>query len=77
MGPVTAEDEAAGTLSILGVAITGTPGITEFEDENANVLSQAEFHSQVQIGSFVEADWDLFVNTDQPADQLSLEVDDD
>lgn len=72
-GPVTAEDEAAGTLGILNVRVKGEAGITEFEDANESVIGQSEFHTQVELGTFVKADWDLFFSTDETANSLSIE----
>ena len=74
-GPVTAEDAFAGTLSILGVPIRGETGITEYEDADDNVLTQAEFHAVIGVNDFVRARWDVFSSTDEIADQLSLEDD--
>lgn len=68
-GPVTAEDEAAGTLQILDVAVIGVAGTTSYD------TTQAQFHAEVEIGSFVEAEWDPFVSTDEPANNLSVEDD--
>lgn len=66
-GPVTAEDEAAGTVDILGITVSGVVGLTDYDS------TQAEFHAEVEIGTFVEAEWDPFVSTDEPADSLSIE----
>ena len=74
-GPVTAEDEVAGTVDILGVTITGMVGVTEYRD--GAVINQAGFHALVERGTFVEARWDAFTSTAVTADQLSLEEDDD
>ncbi len=75
-GPVTAEDAGAETLAILGVAIA-TSSSTEYEDQNDVPITAAEFFDAVALGVFVEARWDVFADTDQPVDQLSLEADDD
>ena len=72
-GPVTAEDAANGTVDVLSVRLTGQSGITVFEDTNDAVISQAEFHDAVEIGTFVKGDWDVFVDTDQTLDELSIE----
>ncbi len=75
-GPVLAEDEAAGTVGILGVTVRGEPPITDYEDENDNPITQAQFHATVELGTFVDAQWDNFVDTTVTADELSLEDDD-
>ena len=69
-GPVTAEDETAGTVDILDVRVTGVAGVTNYD------TTQAQFHAEVELGSFVEASWDPFVDTQQTADELSVEDDD-
>ena len=66
-GPVTAEDEPAGTVDILGVTVTGVVGVTDYDD------TQEQFHSDVEEGTFVEAEWDPFNSTADPADSLSIE----
>ena len=70
-GPVTQENAAIGTVDILGIRVTGVAGETEYED------SQEAFHDEVEIGSFVEASWDPFVDTLQTASELSVENDED
>ena len=72
-GPVTDEDAAAGAVTILSVTVTGQSGITQFEDINENVITQSQFHDLVEIGTFVKADWDVFSDTNQTADELSIE----
>ena len=66
-GPVTDEDEAAGRVDILGVSVVGVEGQTDYDG------TQAEFHAEVELGTFVEAEWDLFVSTSETADSLSIE----
>jgi hypothetical protein len=70
-GPVTAEDAAAGTVDILGVTITGVDGVTDYDGG-----SQAQFHTLVELGTFVEAEWDPFNSTADTADKLSIEDED-
>ncbi len=72
-GPVTAEDAAGGVVEILGVTVTGQTGITDYEDLSGSVISQAEFHQQLDVNEFVRATWDNFVDTNQVADELSIE----
>jgi len=67
-GPVTAEDEAAGSVDILNVTVTGADGVTNYDGG-----SRAQFHAQVEIGTFVEAEWDPFSSTAAVADKLSIE----
>ena len=77
-GPVTAEDEVAGTVDILGVTVTGIDGVTEYRNISAVVLpDKAGFHALVQLGTFVEARWDAFSSNTATADRLDLEEDDD
>ena len=66
-GPVTAEDEPAGTVEILGITVTGVVGVTSYD------TTQSAFHAAVELGTFVEAEWDPFTSTDDPADSLSIE----
>lgn len=66
-GPVTDEDEPAGTVDILGVTVTGVDGVTSYD------VSQTQFHAEVEVGTFVEAEWDVFSSTNEPADSLSVE----
>ncbi len=75
-GPVTAEDAGAETLELLGVAIT-TSSSTDYEDENDNTITAAEFFTRVALGDFVEARWDVFSDTSQAVDQLTITGDDD
>lgn len=74
-GPITALNSGVSTLSLLDVPIV-TSGSTQYEDDDDNVLSQAEFFALLDTGIFVEARWDNFVTTSEPVDQLSLEDDD-
>ena len=76
-GPVTAEDEVAGTVDILGVTVTGIDGVTEYRNISAVVLpDKAGFHALVELGTFVEARWDAFSSNTATADRLDLEEDD-
>lgn len=66
-GPVTDEDAAAGRVDILGVSVVGVAGQTDYDG------TQAEFHAEVEVGTFVEAGWDPFVSTSETADSLKIE----
>ena len=66
-GPATDEDEAAGTVDILGVTVTGVAGVTNYDN------TQAQFHAEVELGTFVEAEWDPFSSTADTADSLGIE----
>ena len=68
-GPVTDEDAAAGSVDILGVEVVGVAGQTNYDS------TQADFHAAVEIGTFVEAEWDPFSSTSDTADELSIEDD--
>ncbi len=72
-GPVGAEDAAAGTVTVLGVTMSGQSGVTQYEDINDNVITQAQFHDAVQEGTFVQGRWDNYVDTNQVVDELSIE----
>ncbi len=72
-GPVGAEDAAAGTVTVLGVTITGQSGVTQYEDLDDNIITQAQFHDAVQEGTFVQGRWDNYVDTNQVVDELSVE----
>ncbi len=76
-GPVSAVDGQAGTLAILGVALTTASGTTEYEDTDEATITAAQFFAAAPIGQFVTATWDVFVSTGQPVDKLALEADDD
>jgi hypothetical protein len=69
-GRVTAKDAAASTVTILGVTVTGNDA-TQY----GGASGQAAFFNAVQVGDFVDADWDVFSSTNVPADELSLEND--
>lgn len=74
-GVVTALDSSAGTLEISGVAINTDTSLTQFEDDDDTPISSADFFNSLQIGDFVEATWDLFSDTANVVDELSLEDD--
>jgi hypothetical protein len=74
-GPVTAIDVDAGTIDVLGVNISTQEGVTQFEREEAP-LSESEFFTEVRVGDFVKVRWDVFADTGQVADDLSIEADD-
>ena len=75
-GPVTAFDAGAASLAILGVNIATQAGVTDYQDENGAAITAADFFSRLSTGTFVEADWDVFTDTTQVVDELSLESDD-
>ena len=72
-GPVSSEDASAGSVTVLGVVLTGQAGITEYQDVNDNVITAEQFHNLIEVGSFVKGDWDVFVDTTQTVDELSIE----
>ena len=73
-GPVTAEDAAAGTVTILNVTVTGVAGTTIYRPlDESQTITQSEFHDLVSVGSFVKADWDNFTATTEVVDELSIE----
>ena len=51
-------------------------GITDYQDQNGAAITAADFFSRLSSGTFVEADWDVFTDTTQVVDELSLESDD-
>jgi hypothetical protein len=65
---------AAPTITILGVTIE-TNGSTEFEDENDQLISQAEFFSRVAAGSLVKAQGAETSDTTILAEEVELEND--
>ena len=75
-GPLTGFDSSSGTFEILGVTIT-TSLDTLFDDDDDVEIGQAQFESLIEIGTFVEAEWDPFTDTTLPVDRLSIEQDDD
>jgi len=72
-GPVSTEDASAGSVTVLGVVLTGQAGITEYQDVNDNVITAEQFHNLTEVGNFVKGDWDVFVDTTQTVDELSIE----
>lgn len=80
-GPVTAEVEpgasTTGTVDIFDVTVSGESGIPEYRNDADATITQTEFHNAVEIGTFVEARWDIFSDTSVTADRLSLENDGD
>ena len=71
-GLITAENEAAGTIDVLKVLLTGDESITTFENEQGEEITQAQFHALVKVGSFVQVDWDKFDTTDVPPDHIEI-----
>jgi hypothetical protein len=67
-GQVTAKNAAASQVQILGVTVTGSAA-TQYQ----GAADQAAFFNAVQVGDFVNADWNNFTSTGLPADELSLE----
>jgi hypothetical protein len=76
-GPVTDQDVANGTVEILNVVVTGVDGVTEYEDDADNTVTQAQFHAQLLTGSTVEVEWDPFISITATADRLAIEEEDD
>ncbi len=72
-GPVSAEDPAAGTLVILGVEIASQANTTVYEDVNDSVVSANRFFELLEVGDFAKATWDVFSDTTQVVDEVSLE----
>lgn len=72
-GLVSAEDASARTVTVLGVTLTGQAGITEYQDVNDNVITAEQFHELVDLGDFVQGSWDVFSDTSQRVDELSIE----
>jgi hypothetical protein len=75
-GPATDEDAAAGTVDILGITATGQAGFTNYFDTNDGGIDQNKFHTLLELGDFVDAQWDTFTSTAATANELSLEDDD-
>ena len=72
---MTAIDEAAGTVSILDIAIT-TDAQTIYETEEEEVetaVSKAEFYAVLKLGDILEAKWEPFVSIDGAVDLLEIE----
>ncbi len=74
-GIVGDEDSAAGTFELQGVTITVQSGVTEFQDVDDSLISQAEFFNLIDNGSVASARWDTFSATSVVADEVSLEGD--
>lgn len=75
-GPLTAVDEAVGTVEIQGQSVSEVDGTTEYEDADEQPVSRSEFYSLIGIGSEVKAEWDDFSSFALPTDALSLDEDD-
>jgi len=72
-GLVNRENEVGGTLEVLGVLITPDVNITEFENRDGLLITQAEFHSLIEPGSIVKAKWDVFTSVELAPDSLQIE----
>ncbi len=74
--PVSGEPTVSGsvgTLSLLDVSVTATDAVTTFADGDGTLSG---FFSLVDIGTFVEARWDVFSSADEIVDELKIEDDD-
>lgn len=72
-GPVSAKDPVAGSVTFLGVTVN-TNTHTELEGLNSEQLTSSQFFDAIVVGlTVVEAKWDLFADTSQPAKGLELE----
>ena len=80
-GPVTAEVEpgasTTGTVDIFDITVSGESATTEYRNDADATITQTEFYDAVEIGTFVEARWDIFSDTSLTPDRLSLENDGD
>lgn len=72
-GLVSAINEANSSFDIQGVTISVQDGITAFEDDDDNVLSQTEFFDLLAVGDVVSARWDVFSSTSSVADEVAIE----
>ena len=55
------------------MALAGQTGVTTYQAADDSVITQVQFHDAVELGTFVQARWDVFVGTDQVVDELSIE----
>jgi uncharacterized protein DUF5666 len=74
-GFVSNIDSVAGTFDLQGVTISVNSGVTEFQDVNDSVITQAEFFALLDAGIIASARWDTFTATSVVADEVSLEDD--
>lgn len=67
-----------GTLVLLGgITLQATDAVTSFEDaDGGGVATLAEFFALLEVGTFVEARWDVFTSNAATVDELSIEADD-
>ncbi len=72
-GLVSAIDAVNNSFDIQGVSISVQDGITAFEDDDDNVLSQTEFFDLLAVGDVVSARWDVFSSTSLVADEVAID----
>ena len=74
-GPVTSVDGVGSfEFELLGLVVRGD-GMTVYRDEDDASMTQAEFFAALAPGVFVDAEWDPYLGTGAPADELCLEDD--
>ena len=62
-----------GTLVLSDVSVTATDAATSFADGDGTLSG---FFSLLEVGTFVEARWDVFSSTGETVDELSIEEED-
>ena len=72
-GPVTAFDASAGTVEILGVTVFELAGTTSYAAANEAAVSRSQFFNLLEVGTLVEAKWDVFDGPSDIADELNIE----
>jgi len=72
-GLVSNIDAANNSFQIQGVTISVQDGITQFEDDDENILSFSEFFGLLAGGDVVSARWDVFSSTSVVADEVEIE----
>lgn len=72
-GLVSNIDAANNSFEIQGVSISVQDGITQFEDDDENLLSLSEFFDLLTPGDEVSARWDVFSSTSVVADEVEID----
>ncbi|XOV83001.1 MAG: DUF5666 domain-containing protein [bacterium] len=74
-GLVSNINSAESSFDIQGVTISVQEGVTQFEDDDENILSQTEFFNLLNTNGFVSARWNVFSSTTVVADEVVIEDD--
>ena len=71
-GLVEAENSGV-SVTILGNVLSDNDAVTVYTDENDNVITEAQFYNDVNVGDVVEAKWNNFSGILMPVDEFDIE----